>query len=65
MTVTANDSTKIYGEAVPAIGFTSTGYVNGDDLDDIDTKPSVDTAATATSDVGAYATTGQIIPGFV
>ena len=24
-----------------AIGFTSTGYVNGDDIDDIDTKPTV------------------------
>ena len=40
-----------------AIGFTSTGYVNGDDIDDIDTKPTVSTAATASSDVGTYALT--------
>ena len=59
VTVTANDDTKIYGTAVPPLGFTSTGYVNGDDLDDIDTKPTVATTATATSDVGAYATTAS------
>ena len=42
-----------------AIGFTSTGYVNGDDVDDIDTKPTVSTAATASSDVGTYALTAS------
>ena len=42
-----------------AIGFTSTGYVNGDDVDDIDTKPTVATTATATRDVGSYATTAS------
>ena len=42
-----------------AIGFTSTGYVNGDDIDDIDTKPTVSTPATASSDVGTYALTAS------
>ncbi|MCS5608631.1 MAG: MBG domain-containing protein, partial [Alphaproteobacteria bacterium] len=49
--VTADDAAKIYDAAVAAIGFTSTGYVNEDDVDDIDTKPTVATTATATSDV--------------
>ncbi|MAE31554.1 MAG: hypothetical protein CMO43_08215, partial [Verrucomicrobiales bacterium] len=57
--VTADNAAKIYGDAVPAVGFTSTGYVNGDDVDDVDTKPVVTTSATATSDVGSYATTAS------
>ena len=47
-----------FGDEIDLVAgsFTSTGYVNGDDVDDIDTKPTVTTAATASSDVGAYAT---------
>ncbi|MDP6796180.1 MAG: MBG domain-containing protein, partial [Verrucomicrobiota bacterium] len=55
--VTAHNVEKIYGAAVAAIDFNSTGYVNDDNVNDIDTKPTVATTATATSDVGAYATT--------
>jgi len=57
--VTADDAAKIYGFAVAAIGFTSTGYVNGEDVNDIDTQPVVTTTATAASDVGAYVTTAS------
>ncbi|MCP4927152.1 MAG: hypothetical protein GY916_14550, partial [Gammaproteobacteria bacterium] len=59
LTVTANDASKIYGAAVPALDFTPGAFVGSDTINDIDTQPTVATTATATSDVGAYATTAS------
>ncbi|WP_194383028.1 MBG domain-containing protein, partial [Belliella aquatica] len=52
VTITAEDKSKIYGEANPALTFTYTGLVNGDTQ--VATEPSIATSATASSNVGTY-----------
>ncbi len=39
LTVTANSQTKVYGAANPSLTLTYSGFVNGDDADDLTTKP--------------------------
>ncbi|MHA7128113.1 MBG domain-containing protein [Algoriphagus namhaensis] len=52
LTITAEDKSKIYGEANPALTFTYSGLVNGDTK--VSTEPSVATTATVSSSVGYY-----------
>jgi len=54
ITVTADDQTKVYGEANPALTLTYSGFVNGDDNTVIDTDPAVITTADELSGVGSF-----------
>lgn len=57
LTVTAESKSKNYGEANPALTITYSGFVNGDTVDSLTTKPTATTEATASSGVGTYAIT--------
>ncbi|WP_207536122.1 MBG domain-containing protein, partial [Desertivirga arenae] len=52
LTVTADNKSKTYGEANPALSVTYSGLVNGETI--LNPAPSVSTTATAASSVGAY-----------
>ncbi|MVN90635.1 T9SS type B sorting domain-containing protein [Mucilaginibacter sp. HME9299] len=55
LTVTVNSITKTYGQAIPRLRYTITGYVNGDNESVFEALPSVPvTTATAESKVGNY-----------
>jgi hypothetical protein len=54
LTVTADNKTKLYGDANPALTITYTGFKNGETITVIDTKPTISTTATVTSAVGTY-----------
>jgi gliding motility-associated-like protein len=43
-----------YGEPNPNLTFGYNGFVNGDDVSDLDTPPAISTTATQSSDVGNY-----------
>ena len=55
LTVTADDKSKVYGEANPSLTFTYTGLVNGDT--EVSEEPGISTTATASSNVGTYPVT--------
>src|SRR5439155_950392 len=59
MTVTADDKTKTYGAANPALTVTYAGFVNGDTAASLTSPPSVSTTATAASHAGAYSVTAS------
>lgn len=52
--ITANNQTRIYGIANPALSLTYTSFVNGDDASKLTAQPTVSTIATATSAIGTY-----------
>jgi gliding motility-associated-like protein len=52
LTITAQNKTKVYGDANPTLTFAYTGLVNGDSK--VSTEPSIATTATASSSVGTY-----------
>jgi gliding motility-associated-like protein len=52
LTITAEDKSKTYGEANPALTFTYAGLVNGDTK--LTTEPSISTTASESSNVGTY-----------
>jgi hypothetical protein len=54
LTATASDRTMVKGEAIPALGVTYDGFVNGDTEAVLDTKPTATTIATTTSNAGTY-----------
>ena len=54
LTATADNQTKVYGEANPLLTFLYSGWVNGDDAEDLTTKPSASTTVTVTSPVAVY-----------
>ncbi|MDW3208462.1 MAG: MBG domain-containing protein [Reichenbachiella sp.] len=54
LTITADDQSRTYGDENPALTMSYTGFVNGDNSDDLSELPDVSTAATVTSDVGTY-----------
>ncbi len=54
LTVTADDQSKVYGEANPTLTLMYVGFVNGEDATVLDTTPTVATAADASSEVGTY-----------
>lgn len=54
LTITADNKSKIYGVALPALTASYSGFVNGDTEASLDTPVTLSTTATATSDVGTY-----------
>ncbi len=52
LTITANDQTKVYGAALPALTASYSGFVNGDTAASLTTPPTLATTATAASRVG-------------
>ncbi len=54
LTVTANSFARAYGAANPALTYTITGYVNGDNSSVVSGTATETTTATATSAAGAY-----------
>jgi YVTN family beta-propeller protein len=54
LTITANSVSKVYGAALPTLGFSASGFVNGDTNASLTTQPTLSTAATAVSGVGNY-----------
>src|SRR5258708_7906430 len=59
LTITAGSASKPYGAALPALGVSYTGFVNGDNAASLTTPPTVATTATAASPVGTYPTTAS------
>jgi subtilisin-like proprotein convertase family protein len=59
LTITANDQTKAFGEALPAFTASYSGFVNDDDTNNLITLASVTTTAIASSDVGTYPITAS------
>ena len=57
LTITADNKTKNYGEALPVLTLTYTGLVNGDT--ETTTPPSLSTSATSSSSAGSYAITAS------
>jgi MBG domain (YGX type)/Bacterial Ig-like domain (group 3) len=56
LTITADSYSVAYGQAVPSVGFTSSGWVNGEGTSSLTTQPSCSTTAAQGSDAGVYAT---------
>ena len=54
LTATADDKTRVYGEANPAFTVSYAGFVNGNDASVLDTAPIASCAADATVAAGAY-----------
>ncbi|MEQ8580852.1 MAG: MBG domain-containing protein [Marinoscillum sp.] len=54
LTVTADDQSKTYGEENPELTVTYSGFENGDDVEDLESLPSISTTATVESDAGTY-----------
>jgi hypothetical protein len=49
--ITANDTSKVYGAAVPPLSASYSGFVNGDTVSNLSTLPTLGTPATASSHV--------------
>jgi parallel beta-helix repeat protein len=54
LTITADNQTKLYGAALPALTASYSGFVNGDTPASLTAQPTLSTAATAGSLVGNY-----------
>src|SRR5205814_1284888 len=59
LTVTADDKTKAYGAANPALTVRYSGFVNGDTAASLTTPPTVSTTATTVSTAGTYPITAS------
>jgi len=59
LTVTANNATRAYGSANPALTVAYSGFANGDTAANLTTPPTVTTTATAASAVVAYPITAS------
>ena len=59
LTATAQDATRIYGDANPALTIAYSGFRNGDTQTVIDMHVSATTAATAASNVNSYSITAS------
>jgi hypothetical protein len=59
LTIMAQNKSKVYGAALPALTAAYTGFVNGDTAAGLDTPVSLSTTATASSAVGSYAITAS------
>ena len=57
LTATADNKSKTYGEANPALTFVYSGFVNGETNSVIDTEPTASTTATTGSNAGNYSIT--------
>jgi subtilisin-like proprotein convertase family protein len=54
LTITANDTNKVYGAALPTFTASYTGFVNGDTASSLTTPVTLETSATASSPAGNY-----------
>jgi len=54
LTATADNHTIVFGDAIPSLTITYSGFVNGDDISALTTEPTVSTIATDNSDAGSY-----------
>jgi len=54
LTITAQNKSKVYGAAVPALTASYSGFVNGDTAASLDAPVTLSTVATAGSPVGSY-----------
>ena len=59
LTITADNQSKGYGAALPALTAKYSGFVNGDTSASLTTPPTLSTSATAASHVGSYAITAS------
>jgi len=59
LTITAQDKSKTYGAALPALTAAYSGFVNGDTSASLDTPVALGTTATAASAVGTYPITAS------
>jgi subtilisin-like proprotein convertase family protein len=57
LTITAGNASKVYGAALPSFTASYSGFVNGDTAASLTTPVTLGTAATASSQVGAYTIT--------
>ena len=66
LTITANNQTKAYGAALPALTASYTGFVNGDTSSNLTTLPTLTTTGTASSVIGTYPITaaGAVDPDY-
>ena len=59
LTMTADNQSKAYGAALPALTVSYSGFVNGDTASSLTTPPVVTTTGTASSAVGTYPITAS------
>src|SRR5207247_7400960 len=59
LTITADDKSKTYGAANPALTVSYSGFVNGDTAASLTTAPTVTTTALASSHAGTYPITAS------
>ncbi|MEZ2337938.1 MBG domain-containing protein [Mucilaginibacter sp. RCC_168] len=59
LTITANNANKIYGSANPVLSVSYNGFVNGDNSNNLTTKPVIATTATQASAAGTYPITAS------
>jgi hypothetical protein len=60
LTVTANNATRVYGDANPQLTASITGFLPGDGIGDLSGAPDLRTAADVTSGIGTYAITAAL-----
>ncbi|MFM7329153.1 MAG: MBG domain-containing protein, partial [Bacteroidota bacterium] len=58
-TATADNKSRVYGDANPSLTLTYTGFKNNESASVIDTAPTATTTATVTSNVGTYPITAS------
>jgi hypothetical protein len=54
LTITADDQSITYGEAIPSLTYQYAGFVNGESASVMISEPVISTEATGSSDVGTY-----------
>ena len=54
LTATADNQTKVYGESNPVLTFQYSGFVNGDDVSNLDKEPVISTSINTLSNAGYY-----------
>jgi len=59
LTITANDTNKVFGAALPTFTASYSGFANGDTAASLSTPVTLGTTATASSPVGAYSITAS------
>ena len=66
LTIAAGNASMTYGGAVPAIGVSYAGFVNGDNKSSLTAQATGSTSATSTSPVGTYPTSasGAVDPNY-
>jgi len=66
LTIKANNANMTYGGALPSLGVSYTGFVNGDNSFSLTTQPTLSTTATSASPAGTYPITasGAVDPNY-